>query len=935
MIFRLHFLNDLLTISPHLSVILPRKLENQSYFNMRKITQLLLVVAGFLFTSYAIAQSTVTGTVIDSEMNAPLPGANIVERGTTNGTTSDFDGNFTLTTQNASGRIVISYVGYGSVTISFNGDTNLGNITLSPDNTLEEVVIVGTGVIDLAEDRKTPIAVSTIRASEIQDKIGTQDVTYTLANTPSVYVAGAAGGFGDTRIAVRGFAQDNTAYLLNGQPINGMEDGRMYWSNWSGINDIASAVQIQRGLGSSKLAISSVGGTVNFVTRTTDKREGGYVYAGIANDRYFKGTYLYSTGRNEKGWGTTFMLSHWRGDGYNEGNFGQGQTYFFSVGYTPNDRHNFNFLITGAPQWHDQNFTKRISNYLEYGRKYNNNWGTYKGNYLTERRNFYHKPVANLNWDWVINDKTNLSTVLYASWGLGGGTGNRGNRFRTDEGRIDYDAIYDYNLAVPNGEGGYFAAGGGYVTRSSMNLHKWFGMVSNLETQINENLSWNVGFDLRSYYGRHFRLVENFHGLSSWQENIRLRDQNNNHQTYGSFGTYKRTIATQDLAADPWTTLFAGAINWDEDQKIAYSNDERIQYGGLFTQLEYSDDQFSAFIQGSVSNQWYQRWDNYQYADQSLIDGTSSQATDEPLPAGIEPGRRSEGVDNFGFNIKGGFGYIINDQHNVYANAGYYDRQPYFDNIYLNFTNLVNPLTSNEKILGLEAGYGFKSQNFSANVNLYRTTWEDRVVTSSSTDSNGDLLFETNFGVKQVHMGVEVDFIAQLESWFKVRGFMSIGDWVFDGTGVTQVTDEEQNVLDTFEEDFDGGKVGDAAQFTAGFGVDIDVMQNLSFDSDVRFYDNLYADVGAVKENLELPSFWVADMGMSYKLPVGKDKRKSINIRANVNNVFHNIYLSELRTAIKPGDSNGSGELYNGIDTNNQGFFGLGRTWNVGIRYRF
>ena len=76
-------------------------------------------------------------------------------------------------------------------------------------------------------------------------------------------------------------------------------------------------------------------------------------------------------------------------------------------------------------------------------------------------------------------------------------------------------------------------------------------------------------------------------------------------------------------------------------------------------------------------------------------------------------------------------------------------------------------------------------------------------------------------------------------------------------------------------------------------------------------------------------------MGMSYKLPVGKDKRKSINIRANVNNVFHNIYLSELRTAIKPGDSNGSGELYNGVDTNNQGFFGLGRTWNVGIRYRF
>ena len=101
----------------------------------------------------------------------------------------------------------------------------------------------------------------------------------TLVNTPSVYVSGQSGGFGDTDMRVRGFEQDNTAFLLNGQPINGMEDGKMYWSNWSGINDIASGIQIQRGLGSSKLAISSVGGTVNFVTKASEMNEGGFGYA--------------------------------------------------------------------------------------------------------------------------------------------------------------------------------------------------------------------------------------------------------------------------------------------------------------------------------------------------------------------------------------------------------------------------------------------------------------------------------------------------------------------------------------------------------------------------------------------------------------------------------------------------------------------------------
>ena len=896
---------------------------------MRKFTQLLLMTVAIMFSSFAIAQSNVSGTVVGSELNAPLLGANVLEKGTTNGVSTDFDGNFTLTTEKSSGEVVVSYVGYGSVTLTFNGDTNLGTITLTPDNSLEEVVIVGTGVIDLVDDRKTPVAVSTIKASEIQNKIGTQDVTMTLANTPSVYVAGQSGGFGDSRINVRGFDQTNTAYLLNGQPINGMEDGKMYWSNWSGISDIASVVQMQRGLGASKLAISSVGGTVNFVTRTTDKNEGGYVSAAVANDDYIKTTYNYNTGKSDKGWGASFMLSHWQGDGYNEGTFGQGQTYFLSVGYTPNDSHNFNFLVTGAPQWHDQNFSKSIDTYLEYGRKYNNNWGMYGNQYLTERRNFYHKPILNLNWDYNINETTNLSTVLYASFGRGGGTGNRGNRIRTDEGRIDYNAIYAYNNSVAGGAGGYFTAGGGYVTRSSMNLHNWVGLVSNLEKTLSENLTLNFGFDFRNYYGEHFRMVENFHGLNSWKENIRLRDQNDNHQTYGSFGTYKFVETTRDLSANPWAVMFR---NVDNEDKIAYANDERITYGGFFGQLEYEKDNITAFFQGSVSNQWHQRFDYYQYADQDLIDGTSSQGTGNPLPAGIEDGVDSEIVSNFGYNLKTGGSYAIDENHRVYANVGLYSRQPFHDNIFPQFTNQIFPLTENETIFGLEAGYSFKSKDFKANVNLYRTSWKDRVAGSSYVD-NDVVFYETNFGVEQLHSGVEVDFVASPFSYIDFKGYLSVGDWKYKGTAITQVRDEEQNIISTDEEDVDGGDVGDAAQFTAGLGVDIDFTQNLSFDSDIRYYDNLYADVGATKENLKLPSYHLVDMGISYRMSLGKNKDKSLTIRGNLNNVFDYVYLSDLRSNIKAGD--GTGELWKGIDTANQGYFGYGRTWNLQLRYKF
>jgi len=791
---------------------------------------------------------------------------------------------------------------------------------------LEEVVLIGGGVIDLAEDRNTPVATSTIKGSDIQKKIGTQDITMTLVNTPSIYVSGQGGGFGDTRIAVRGFEQDNTAYMLNGQPINGMEDGKMYWSNWSGMNDVASVVQIQRGLGASKLAISSVGGTVNFVMKSNDKREGGFAYAGFANDNYLKATYSYDTGKKGK-WATSFLMSHWQGDGYNEGTRGQGQTYFLSVGYDVNDKHKLNFLMTGAPQWHDQNYGKSISSLLEHGRKYNNNWGMYGDTYMTERRNFYHKPVFNLNWDWDIDDTSSLSTVVYASTGNGGGTGGRGQRIRNDRGNIDYDAIYGYNLST-SGAGGNYAAEGGYVTRASMNMHNWLGLVTNYETAINDNLTLNVGADLRTYYGEHFRVVENFHGLTSWQENIKLRDQNNNHQHYGSWGTYKNVITTRDMAANPWSATFA---SFDQDEKIAYSNDERISYAGIFTQLEYTSDNMSAFFQGAVSTQHHQRFDHYQYADQTLIDGTSSQATG-PLPSGITDGVDSEKVDNVGYNAKAGAAWNAWGGK-VFVNAGYYSRQPYHDNIYLNYTNQINPLTTNETIVGLEAGYTYSSPNFSTNVNLYRTSWADRVVTSFNVQ-NDVVTFTTNEGVEQLHQGVEWDFRwkPQPDMPYNLTGFVSVGDWVYQGNVVNRVVDEDQNVISTTEADVDGGKVGDAAQFTAGMGIDVQLAERWSMDSDIRFYDNLYADVGAVKENLKVPSYHVVDMGMSYKMYVGEDSN-SLNIRLNINNLFDRVYINELRTNIAAGD--GTGVLYDGIDTANQGYFGLGRTWNVGLRYRF
>ena len=889
-----------------------------------------------MMVSVMFSQQTVTGTILDNDTRMGLPGVNVVVLNSKENATTDDNGKFQITTVQTAGSVEISYIGFQTKVLTFkvaNGATaNLGQIVIGTDsNQLDEIIVVGKGVIDLAESRRTPIAVSTIRAAEIKQKTGSADVTQAMVNTPSVYVAGQSGGFGDSRITVRGFGQDNTAFLLNGQPINGMEDGLVYWSNWSGMSDIASGIQIQRGLGSSKLAISSVGGTVNFVTKTTDKREGGFVSAGVANDNYLKTTAAYSTGEGKKGFGASVLFTKWQGDGYNDGTYGEGYNYFISLGYKLNEAHNFNFLITGAPQEHDQNFSKSISDYQKYGRRYNSNWGTLNGQYLSERTNFYHKPVANLNWDWAINDNTSLSTVLYGSWGRGGGTGNYGKSSAkvVTDGQINFDKIFENNQLLPDRQGTFDLNKEGYAIRSSMNNHNWYGLVTNLEKQLSENLTLNVGADLRTYKGSHYRQINNFVGLDSWKESRRLMDANSQFVTDPVFNT-----VTESQSIDPWRSTFNSI---SKDQRIDYDYSENISYGGVFGQVEYATEKFSLFAQGAASTQSHQRFDYYDY---------------------IAEAEAAEKVNNFGYNAKAGGSYNIADHSQVYVNAGYYSRQPYHDNIYLNFTNQVNPLTSNEKIFGLEAGYKFKSKYFTANVNAYRTSWKDRVTTKSASLTKdevfgditlvaGDQVFTTNEGVEQLHSGVELDFVAKPFSFVEVRAFGSVGNWEYVGNSVTTKRDDNRNILSSKIEDVDGGKVGDAAQMTAGVGAKFKIVERLSVDADYRFYDNLYANGNPVKENLLLPKYDLVDAGISYRMLVGKDKDDSVDFRLNVNNVFYKVYLSELRSNIKTTDRinpksetdfstyESAGRIYNGLADANQGYFGLGRTWSFTISYNF
>lgn len=106
-------------------------------------------------------------------------------------------------------------------------------IPMEPDAVMLKDVVITSSI---AVARKTPVAVSTVDPVFIEDKIGSRELPQILKSTPGVYASNEGGGFGDSNIKIRGFKSEYVAMMINGVPMNGMENQKVYMSNWGGFD---------------------------------------------------------------------------------------------------------------------------------------------------------------------------------------------------------------------------------------------------------------------------------------------------------------------------------------------------------------------------------------------------------------------------------------------------------------------------------------------------------------------------------------------------------------------------------------------------------------------------------------------------------------------------------------------------------------------------
>jgi len=943
-----------------------------------------------LFPVFVYAQTyTIKGTVTDATTGETLIGATILY-GEGKGVVTDLDGDYELEVPEGTYTIRVSYVGYNpqEQTVTTGRKPVTVNFKLKT-TTLTEVEVVA----DVAQTRETPVAFSTVRPKEIQEELASQDIPMILNKTPGVYATQQGGGDGDARINIRGFNQRNLAVMIDGIPVNDMENGWVYWSNWFGLDAVIRNIQVQRGLGASKLALPSVGGTMNILSKGIETRLGGMIKQEVGDNGFLRTTVGVTTGQLKGGWGVTVSGSYKQGKGWVDQTWTKGWFFYLRV-----DKKLGNHLITlsamGAPQRHAQrSYKKTIATFdkdyaadlgvdttglkSSYGIRYNPNWGylnrwEYGSNQeiiyqaepekLSQSMNYYFKPQISLRDFWRINTKLYLSNIFYASFGQGGGTGTAtSNKYGVPgsstppldptNGQVLFQAYYDENKKDTTGR----SSG---ILRSGRNNHYWYGLLSTFNWEVESNWTLSGGLDLRTYRGEHYREIYDLLGGSYYLDN-----------------TNKNKSWDQHLY---------------EGDKIYYHNDGKVRWGGIFAQLEYNKGDWTAFLNLTTAMSGYQRVDFFRKKDITLDNITYTEvvgfgdifyyngqdnltysmtngdtryqsndttfvvkrsgstkdtlfivnATDYDINSSEARYTRTPWRWFPGFTVKGGVNYNLDKRNNMFVNLGYLSRAPRFSNVFDNDNKEFLDI-QNEKVYAFEYGYSYNSKKIALNVNTYITYWQNKPLDRAIYATYEEDRYPVNInGIDALHSGIEIEFgwkpVPSLQ-WDQVLAF---GDWRWTSADTAFVYNDANVLIKKFYFDARGVHVGDAAQFQLMERIRWEIIKYLYVSGSFTLFAKNYSNMDPATLSPDYNPNYLDENGKpkdSWLLPI----YYLVDVNAGYRFVFKNFKL-DIRGSVR----NLLNQKYISDAQNNDSyatssanfdaasagvFFGMGRRWNVSL----
>lgn len=886
------------------------------------------------FGKTAIAQVTISGYVTDAENGEPLFGANVVLDGTVKGASTNIEGYYEINNVEQ-GDYVLKATLVGHREIRHDISVGSSNMEVNFELELLNVGLEALSVFASRSDQKTPVAFTELNREQVETQLGSRDLPLILSVTPSVYATEQGGGAGDARINVRGFDQRNVAVMINGVPVNDMENGWVYWSNWDGVGDVASSIQVQRGMSNVNLATPSVGGTLNILTDPASNDKGGRFKQEIGSGGFKKSSIMLNTGLINDKFAFSAVGVRKTGDGIVNGTWTDSYSYYLGASYQVNDKNRLDLFALGAPQRHGQNlYAQNIGTYSESfarsldgydnaalgtfyqkGRYYNANINgvssSYTGNqytgatwegpvvknrydrsFIMERENFYHKPQVNLNWYSEFSDILSFSNVLYYSGGQGGGSGTLGSivwDYSHPQRIANWDATIERNSTNPTNPNGESTG----ILRNSRNNQWTVGNIAKLSADLDQ-LQLQIGVDWRTAEIEHYREVRDLLGGNFYIDS-------------GDDFRPNRSVGLGDM--------------------VDYNFTNTVDWLGGYIQGEYQTDDFSAYATAGYTQIRYKH-DNY--------------FTRDPNNTNQYLYRETDWIN--GGQIKAGALYSFSRNFEAFANIGYITKVPIFDDVIDDRSGAINEDPVNEKFYFYEAGVHVydNAGKFGMNANFYFTDRQDRTFTQGVTQQDGREGIINISGVGQQHYGVELEASYQFSQALRLDFATSHNLWTYtDDVSARYLEDVSQGQYQELDLYISDLRVGNAPQTQYAYTLAVQPTAELEVQLIGKTFLRHYADFNPLDrqdpndraQTWKTPNYSVFDMHLNYRLD---SIFQGTRLFVNVFNLFDEVYVQDATDNSRFNAYRVNGEIVNPHSADAaEVFLGLPRRFNAGFAIDF
>ncbi|MGA9295158.1 MAG: TonB-dependent receptor [Ignavibacteriaceae bacterium] len=387
----------------------------------------------FLFLNSLISAQIleITGKVIDSDTDNPLPGANIyIEENPLIGVSADSLGNFKLRHDlNKGEHLVVSFIGYYKKIIAIS-DINVPSellIKLEPEIIPAQSVLVEGS---LGKEGVTPLAFSKIKRKDIEDKYTVQDVPEFLSSLPSTtFYSENGNGIGYNYLSIRGFDQRRISVSINGIPQNDPEDHNVYWLDFPDLLASTDLIQVQRGAGSGVFGYPAIGGSINIITSAFSNEPMVNLSASLGSYNVRKYNASFSSGLVDDKYSIYAKLSRTLSSGYRNLSWAKFDSYYLSaVRYDKNLTTQINFYggpiadglaYTGLPKFAVKDKNLRRANYSYWETDTKSNIYTYTINRRPGEIENFSQPHYELLNQLKLSDDITFNSALFLVTGNG------------------------------------------------------------------------------------------------------------------------------------------------------------------------------------------------------------------------------------------------------------------------------------------------------------------------------------------------------------------------------------------------------------------------------------------------------------------------------------------------------------------------------------